>query len=59
MQYRGGLRDRLIFLYLRLKGLVCNVGFRALQFTRGLVPSASGERFRATEDTLARTTALF
>jgi hypothetical protein len=43
MQYRGGLRDRLMFVYLRLKGLVCNVGLRALQFTRGLVPSASGK----------------
>lgn len=43
MQYRGGLRDRLTFLYLRLKGLVCNLGFRALQFARGLVPSASGK----------------
>jgi hypothetical protein len=43
MQYRGGPRDRLMFLYLRLKGLVCNLGLRALQFIRGLVPSASGK----------------
>jgi hypothetical protein len=40
MQYRGGLRDRLMFLFLKLKGLACNVALQVLQFTRGLVPSA-------------------
>lgn len=47
MQYRGGLRDRLEFLLLRLKGFACNVALRVLQFTNGLVPAAfSGKNSR-------------
>jgi hypothetical protein len=40
MQYRGGFRDSLSFLWLRWKGVACNIAFSTLQWTRGLLPPA-------------------
>ena len=39
MQYRGSFRDRLKFLFLRLKGFACNVAFRVLRRNQGPAPS--------------------
>jgi hypothetical protein len=43
MQYRGGWRDRLAFLFLAWKGVLCNLAVRAMQFIRPLPSGLLGE----------------